>query len=65
MRDWNISVKQVYREDSFPPPIRRAEGKKLLAKCHVISGEDVRSLENEGLKGVTEPEEGKLDRTAQ
>jgi len=40
----------------------RSGGKKLLAKGHIISGEDVRVLESEGLSNiwVTELEEGEV-----
>ena len=42
--------------------IFRAGGKKLLAKGHVISEEDARMLETEGMKQVwvTELEEGEV-----
>jgi len=42
--------------------IFRATGKKLLAKGHVISGDDVRILESEGMRNiwVTELEEGEV-----
>ena len=40
----------------------RSGGKKLLAKGHVISDEDIRTLESEGMENVwvTELEEGEV-----
>lgn len=61
MRVRNISVMESTGR-TLPSAILRADGKKLLAKGHVISEEDVRTLESEGLNEVwvTEPEEGEV-----
>lgn len=61
MKVRNISVKQSTGR-TLSSVILGADGKKLFAKGHVISEEDVRSLEREGLKEVwvTEPEEGEV-----
>jgi hypothetical protein len=44
-------------------PIFRSGGRKLLAKGHVLSDEDIRLLETEGMQqvSVTELEEGEID----
>ena len=61
MKVLNISVKQSTGK-TLSSVILRADGKKLLAKGHVISKEDVRTLETEGLSevSVTEREEGEV-----
>jgi len=57
VRARNISVKESTGR-TLSSAILRADGKKLLAKGHVISEEDVRTLETAGLNeiSVTEPE---------
>jgi molybdenum cofactor cytidylyltransferase len=61
MKVQTISVKQSTGR-TLSSVILRADGKKLFAKGHVISEEDVRSLETEGLNevSVTEPEEDEV-----
>jgi hypothetical protein len=62
MRAQTIDVKQAAGR-ILCCTIFRAGGKKLLAKGHVISDEDAKMLETEGMNQVwvTELEEGEMD----
>jgi molybdenum cofactor cytidylyltransferase len=61
MKAQNVGVKQSFRR-ILCCSIFRAGGKKLLAKGHVISEEDARMLQTEGMNEVwvTELEEGEV-----
>ena len=61
MKSRNICLKESTGR-TISSTIHRADGKKLLAKGHVISEEDARTLATEGLNEVwvTELEEGEV-----